>query len=55
MRAVTHGIPASRFHFFSILEIYNLEMGTFFTPIGEIGLAVHEMYEILGLPIDEIS
>lgn len=40
--------------FFSVLEFYNLEMGTFFTLIGEISLAFHEVYEISGLPMGKI-
>lgn len=29
-------------------------MGTFFNSVGEIGLALHEMYEISGMPMGEI-
>ena len=28
-------------------------MGTFFTPVGEIGLALHELYEVSGLVIGD--
>lgn len=31
-----------------------METGTFFTPVHEMGLALYKMYEILGLPMDEI-
>jgi len=31
-----------------MLERYNPETCTFFTPVGEIGLALHEMYEVYG-------
>lgn len=40
----------SYFNFFSILELYNLEMSTFFTTIGEMGLALYELYEVSGCP-----
>lgn len=52
--AVQHGLPFSHFHIFSILELYNPEIGIFFTPIGEMGLALHELYEISGLPIGKV-
>jgi len=31
------------------LEHYNSLTGTFFTPVGEMGLALHELYEVSGL------
>jgi len=31
------------------LEHYNPLTGTFFTPVGEMGLALHELYEVSGL------
>jgi len=53
MRAVQYGIPQSTQLFYAILEWYNPETCTFFTPIGEMGLALHEMYEVLGLVIGD--
>lgn len=47
--AVQHGIPPSHFHFFSILEL-----GTFFTSVGEMGLAFHQLYEVSSLPMGEL-
>ena len=44
-----HGIPQSNHHFYTVLERYNLKTCTFFTPIGEMGVALYEMYEISGL------
>ena len=38
-------------HFYAVLEHYNSETCTFFTPVEEMGLAFHEMYEVLGLVI----
>ena len=43
-----------RAHFYAILERYNLETCTFFTPIGEMVLALHEMYEVSGLVIGDV-
>ena len=37
-----------------MLELYNPESSTFFTQSGELGLALHEMYEVFGLPMGEI-
>ena len=36
-----------------MLERYNLETCTFFTPVGEMGFALHEMYEISGLAMGD--
>jgi len=38
-------------NFFSIFELYCLDLGIFFTPVGELGLALHEMWEISNLPM----
>jgi len=53
VRAVQYGIPQSTQHFYAILEHYNPETCTFFTPIREMGLAFHEMYEVSGLMIGD--
>jgi len=37
-----------------MLELYNLDTCTFFTPSGELGFALHEMYEVSGLPMGEM-
>ena len=49
VRAVQYGIPQSSHNFYGILEHYNPLTGTFFTPVGEMGLALHELYEASGL------
>jgi len=51
VRAVQYNISHSSQHFYGILEQYNPETCTFFTLIGEMGLALHEMYEVSGLVI----
>jgi len=38
-----------------MLEHYNSETCTFFTPIGEMGFTLHEMYEVSGLAMGDIS
>jgi len=53
MRAVQYGIPQSTQYFYAVLERYNPETCTFFTPIGEIGLALHKMYKVSGLMIGD--
>jgi len=37
-----------------MLERYNLDSCTFFTSSGEIGFALHEMYEVSGLPMGDL-
>lgn len=54
VRAVQYGIPLSTHHFFAILELYNSDTCTFFTPVGELGFALHEMFEVSGLPMGEL-
>ena len=51
VKAVQYGIPQSIQYFYAILVRYNSETCTFFTPIGEMGLAFYEMYEVSGLVI----
>ena len=54
IRAVQWGIPPSSHNFFGVLERYNSLTGTFFTPVGEMGLALHELYEVSGLASGDI-
>jgi len=53
MRAVQYDISQSTKHFYAILEQYNPETCTFFIPIGEMGLAFHQMYEVSWLVIGD--
>ena len=39
--------------FYGVLDRYNALTGTFFTLIGEMGLALDELYEVLGLVIGD--
>ena len=43
VKATCHGIEISVPNFFAIFELYCLPSGTFFTPVGELGLALHKM------------
>jgi len=53
VKVVQYGLPQSSYHFYGILERHNPLTGIFFTPIGEIGLALHELYEVPGLVIGD--
>jgi len=46
---VCYGIALSNYNLFVILEKYNPDTCIFFTPIGEIGFALHEIFEVSGL------
>jgi len=54
IRVVQYDTSQRTQHFYAILEHYNLETCTFFTPIGKIGFALHEMYEVSGLMIGDV-
>ena len=47
VKAIQDSIQLSHYHFFAMLELYNLDTCTFFTPSRELGFALHEMYEVL--------
>ena len=53
VRAIQYGLLQSSHHFYGGLECYNPLMGTFFIPVGEMGFAPHELYEVLGLVIGD--
>ena len=46
MQATRLGVDISVPNFFAMLEQYNPHSGTFFTPVGEMGLSLHEMWEV---------
>jgi len=48
VKAVQHGIPQSSHHFYRVLERYNTWTCTFFTTVGEMGLALHELLKSRG-------
>jgi len=43
VRATCFGINISIPTFYAIIEMYYPASGTFFTPVGELGIALHEM------------
>ena len=49
VRAIMHGILQSNHHFYTILERYNPETCTFFTPVREMGFTLRKMYKVSGL------
>jgi len=51
VKATCHGIEISVPNFFAIFELYCPASGTFFTPVGELGSALHEMWEVSNLPM----
>ena len=55
VRALHYGIISSHYHFFAMLEKYNPNTCTFFTPVGELGFALHEKFEVSGLSIGDLS
>ena len=53
VRAVQYGLLQSSHSFYDVLERYNPLTCTFFTPVREMGLALHELYEASGLVIGD--
>ena len=54
VRANNYGIQMSVANFYAIFELYFLTTGTFFTPVGELGMALHEMWEVSALPLGSL-
>ena len=55
VRATCYGIEISVPNIFAIFWLYCPASGTFFTPVGELELALHEMWEISNLPMGSMS
>ena len=51
IRATCFGINISVPTFYAILELNCLASGTFFTPVGELGMVLHEMWEVSNIPM----
>ncbi|XP_020250822.1 uncharacterized protein LOC109828202 [Asparagus officinalis] len=51
IRASMHGLPVSADHFMALFESYIPETNTFLTKYGELGLPLHEMMKVSGLPL----
>ncbi|ONK58444.1 uncharacterized protein A4U43_C09F12830 [Asparagus officinalis] len=54
IRSTMYGLPVSAKHFFALCELYNPDSNTFLTRHGELGLALHEMHKISGLPMGQM-
>jgi len=54
IRTICYGIQMSVVKFYAIFELYCLVTGTFFTPVGELGMALHEMWEVSTLPMGSL-
>jgi len=53
-RATCYGIHMSVANFYAIFELYCPTTGTFFAPVGELGMALHEMWEVSALPMGSL-
>ena len=47
---ISNNIPT----FYAILEMYYSMSGTFFIPVGELRMALHEMWDVLNLPMGSL-
>ena len=54
VRATYYGIQINVTNFYAIFELYCPATGTFFTPVGELGMALHEMWEVSALPMGSL-
>ena len=53
-RATCYGIQMSIANFYAIFELYCPAIRTFFTPIGELGMTLLEMWEVSALPMGSL-
>ena len=51
VRASCFGINISIPNFYTVLEMYCPASGTFFTSVGELGMALNEMLKVSNLPM----
>ena len=54
IKATCFGISISIPTFYAILEMYCPASRTFLTPVGELGMALHETWEISNLLMDSL-
>ena len=54
VRATCYDIQMSVANFYVIFELHCPAIGTFFTPIGGLGMALHEMWEVSALPMGSL-
>jgi len=53
--ATCYVIQISLANFYAIFELYCPATWTFFTPVGELSMALHEMWEVSTLPMGSLS
>ena len=51
VRATCYSIQMSVANLYAIFKLYCPAKGTFFTPVGELGMTLHEMWEVSALPM----
>lgn len=44
----------SAYHLYSVLKMFNLHSDTFFSLVGELGFALHEMFKVSLLSMEEL-
>lgn len=54
IKAVTYGVCQCLHAFYEMLEWFNSDSSTFYTPIGELDMVLHEMYAVFRLPWGEV-
>ena len=54
VRATCYGIQMSVANFYALFKLYCPTTGTFFTPVGELGMVLHEMWEVSALPMGSL-
>jgi len=54
VRAACYDIQMSVGNFYATFELYCPATGTFFTPVDELGVTLHEMWEVSALPMGSL-
>ena len=54
VRATCYGIQMSVANFYAIFELYYPATGAFFTPIGELGMVLNDMWDVSALPLGSL-
>jgi len=54
VKATCYGIQMSVTNFYAIFELYCPATGAFFTAVGELGMALYEMWEVSALPLGSL-
>lgn len=54
IRNVQYDLSYSAYHLFNVLEMYNSKSETFFTPVGELGFTLYEIFKVSLLSMGEL-